>query len=77
MNDDPLGEIPPEHPWFLAIIEMVQGLKSETYESLVAPPGPAITASSREFDAGRCTMADDVLTRLMKRYKAAEKKRAG
>lgn len=74
---DPLGEIPPEHPWFQAIVTMVADLKRETYDSLVAPPGGPVTAATRDYDAGRSSMADDVLTRLRRRQAVAEKQRSG
>lgn len=76
MKDDPLGQIPPDHPWFQAVVQVVQELKGETYQSLVSPPTVGIPSAARDFDAGRCTMADDILTRLESRQREAERQRA-
>lgn len=73
---DPLGEIPPDHPWYRAIVKVVRDLRSESYPGLVSPPGTMTNAATREYDAGRVAMADDVLTRLQNRFTAAQRRAA-
>lgn len=77
ISDDPLGEIPPEHPWFAAVMAMVEELRAESYVGAISPPGPATTNDARNYDAGRVAMADDVLARMRRRYQASQRARSG
>lgn len=75
--DDPLGEIPPDHPWFAAVKQVVKELRNESYIGAIAPPGQATNNDTRNYDAGRVAMADDVLARLRRRFEESQRARAG
>jgi hypothetical protein len=73
--DAALGEIPPDHPWYRAVVALVDELKHESYIGVLAPPGQATSNDSRNYDSGRVAMAEDILTRLRGRYSALQPER--
>lgn len=70
-----LGEIPPDHPWFQAVVAVVEELRVESYGAVLAPPGNT-NNDARNYDSGRVSMAEDVLGRL-RRYQQERRARAG
>jgi hypothetical protein len=71
--NDPLGQIPQEHPWFQAVIGLVREMRSESEPGLLTAPGPTVTNDTRNYDAGRVAMARDIEVRLRRRQRLSER----
>lgn len=67
-----LDNIPADHPWSRAIVELIDTLRTETELVLLAPPA-AVSPEDRTYNAGRMAFADDLLARLEAAYRAAAK----
>ena len=65
-----MGQIPADHDWARAVVTLVESLADESMPGLLAPPG-AVTHDDRTYNAGRVSLAEDLLQRLEQWHRAA------